>query len=191
MIIMKNSKLIIALALAAFTVLPLSAKKKSDLNLLPADIYGFENTKGVWWTKHKEIWTVSTEKAASGEASLKFSCNDLSQAADVKNIQMQGGNQKTGVGQISLSPGTYTITVKVWLSSEGAPKAFSSNIKSPFVSIPWKFKNVATEEWVTLTQEIVIEEEVKASKLTLAVSTNPKWGGAGTFYVDDICIKKN
>lgn len=184
-----NMKLIITLAIAALSVLPLSAKKKVA-NLLPADVYGFEKTEKIWWTKYKDVFTVSTEKAASGEKSLKFSCADLSAIGDIPNIQIQGGNTKTSEGLVSLKPGAYTVSIKVWLSPEGAPKGFSTNLRKPFVPVAWKTKGVATGEWVELTQDITVEKAIEATNLVVSVSTNPKWGGAGTFYLDDITITK-
>ncbi len=187
---MKNLKLIIALAFAALTFLPLSAQKNSA-NLFPAEAQSFEQYKGVWWTKHKDIWTLTSEKAATGEKALKYNCTDLSAVADVKNISIQSGNKKSNTALLNLKPGTYTFSFKVWLPAQGAPKGFTTNIKKPFVKVAWKTKNVATEEWVTLTQEVEITEPVVDANLVVSVSTNPKWGGEGSFYIDDICIKKS
>lgn len=185
---MKRSSLIITIALAAFTVLPISAKKKAE-NLLPNAIYGFEMNGNAWWTNAKDAYQITSEKAATGEKCLKYSVADLS-AYETKNIAMQGGNKKKQLGLVTLEPGTYTISMKVWVSADKAPLSFTTNIKKPFVGINWKLKNVDTEQWVNLTQEIVIEEAVKASSLVVAVSTNIKRGGTGTFYIDDIAITK-
>lgn len=185
---MKRSSLIISTALAAFTLLPMSAKKKAE-NLLPNEIYSFEINGGAWWTNAKDAFQITTEKATTGERCLKYSVSDLS-AYTTKNIAMQGGNKNKQLGLVTLEPGTYTISMKAWISADAAPISFSTNIKMPFLPINWKLKNVATEQWVDLTQEITVEEAVKASSLVIAVSTNAKRGGTGTFYIDDITITK-
>ncbi|MDO7173140.1 hypothetical protein [Mariniflexile sp. AS56] len=148
------------------------------MNITAQDVkFDFENVQKEWWTKYKEIWSVSTEKAAEGTKSLKFSCGDF--PAGANNIQIQNKDVK-------LSPGTYTITSKIFIEEHSKVVGFSINLKEPFVQTGFKLNKVPTNQWVSISEEMLVEKE--ASVLIISVSTNPKWGGTGTFYLDDFKI---
>ncbi|MDO6760959.1 hypothetical protein Q4566_12165 [Tamlana sp. 2_MG-2023] len=148
------------------------------MNIAAQDVvFDFENVQKEWWTKYKEIWSVSIEKAAEGTKSLKFSCSDF--PAGANNIQIQNNDVK-------LSPGTYTITSKIFIEEHSKVVGLSINLKKPFVKTSIKLNKVPTNQWVSISEEILVEKE--SSVLIISVSTNPKWGGTGTFYLDDFKI---
>lgn len=181
---MKRFNLLITLAFTLLSVLPITAQE----SVIAEDIYGFESMPAAWWTNAKDVFTISSEKVASGENALKFSCADVT-AYEFKNIQMQGGNKKKDIGLVSLAPGDYTVSCKVWLT-ETTPSAFSINVKKPFLKNTFNLKKVAKGEWVTLSNDFTVVEKATATNLIITVSTNKKWGGNGTFYMDDIHVTK-
>ena len=165
-------KLLIAIAFLGFTT----------TQLLAQEVYSFDFESGQkeWWTKYKEIWTVSSEKAVSGESSLKYSCSEL--PADVKNIQI------FSPADVVLQPGNYTVAFKVWIEKGSEQKGISINAQKPWATAPFKFNKTTQGEWIDMSNELVIEKE--ATKLVVSVSTNPKWGGTGTLYIDDLKVTK-
>lgn len=180
-----------SLFILVITVLALNVKAQD--NLLNKDVYTFENPGKGLWIQHKDNWGLTTEKAAIGAQSLKFTCDDLSTVKG-QNMAAQAGTtaDKPNAGTVKLEAGTYTISLKVWLGKT-SPLAFSTNLaatdSTPFTPISWKLKKTVKGEWVELSQKITIEKAI-STKMGIQVSTNPKWGGAGTFYVDDIKIVK-
>jgi hypothetical protein len=50
-------------------------------------------------------------------------------------------------------------------------------------------KGVEKNKWVELKQDITFPD-LESAKMSISVSSNPKWGGVGTVYVDDIKISK-
>ena len=150
------------------------------MNVSAQDIsFDFENSKKEWWTKYKDIWSISNDRAAEGTKSLKFSCSEF--PSDVKNMQILNSG-------VQLTEGTYTINAKIFIEEGSEITGFNINLKKPFTSVKFKLKKVSTGKWVDISQEMVVEKD--GSNLVVAVSTNPKWGGKGVFYLDDIKISK-
>ncbi|WP_282036376.1 hypothetical protein [Saccharicrinis aurantiacus] len=183
---MKFIKTTIVAAIMAF-----SLNATAQNNLLNSDVYTFENPGKALWIQHKANWELTSEKAFEGKQSLKFNCDDLSTVKG-SNMAAQIGTtgDKPNDGTVKLYPGTYTISMMVWLG-ENAPLSFGTNLaangSSPFVQISWKLKKTVKGEWVELTQKFTLEKAV-STKMAIQVSTNPKWGGAGVLYIDDIKI---
>ena len=69
-------------AVILFSIISLSSTQtfaqKADGNLLDSQYFGFEAGAKSWFLQHKDFWSMTTEKAASGTTSLKFSCSDIS-----------------------------------------------------------------------------------------------------------------
>lgn len=181
---MKLQKTILSLVV----ILATATSTWAQTNLLDADYYSFEGSDK-WYIQHADFWSVTTEKSATGDQSLKFSCEDFSKAPG-NSVSVHGvsGRPSPEHIQVKLKPGKYTMSVKVWLE-ENSPVGFGTNIAKPFMQIKWSLKGVEKSKWVTLTQEIEIKENT-ADKIVINVSSNPKWGGAGTFYIDDISISE-
>lgn len=166
--------------------------QNADGNLLDSKYFSFESGEKSWYVQHKENWTLTTEKAASGTSSLKYSCSDISTAPVLMQVHAMAGKD-VQPEKVILAPGDYTISLKVWLT-DTAPISFSTSIAerkdiSPFFLISWKLKNVEKNKWVELSQKISIESPLN-SRMVISVSNNPKWGGAGVIYIDDIKIVK-
>ncbi|UXX79373.1 hypothetical protein N7E81_18640 [Reichenbachiella carrageenanivorans] len=176
------------ITLSLLILLVVATSTWAQTNLLDTDYYSFEGDQK-WFVQHRDFWSVSDEKSATGERSLKFSCEDFSKATG-NSVSVQGvsGKPSPEFIQVKLKPGKYNMTLKVWLE-EKAPVGFGTNLAKPFTPIKWSFKGLEKSKWVTLSQEIEIKENT-ATKMVITVSSNPKWGGAGTFYVDDIALSK-
>lgn len=167
----------------------------SAQNVLDKSAFGFETEvkeKPVcWWVvpAQRDRIMPTKEKAASGEYSLKISCQDF---GDLKMIQAQSILKEGSKSLVSLKAGTYTVSLKVYVG-EDSPVSFSTNIletkDSKFIPISWKLKGVEKNKWVELKQEVTFPK-LKNTKMAISLSSNPKWGGFGTVYIDDIKIEK-
>jgi len=164
-------------------------------NVLNEMAYGFETEvkeKPVnWWIvpAQRDKVMVTKDKAASGDYSLKISCQDF---GNIKTLQCQSIVKKESGSKINLNSGTYTVSLKVY-ADDVCPIGFSTNIlptkDTKFIPIKWNLKGVEKNKWVELKQDITFPD-LKDAKMSIAVSSNPKWGGVGTIYVDDINISK-
>ncbi|ANW95299.1 hypothetical protein AXE80_02910 [Wenyingzhuangia fucanilytica] len=140
----------------------------------------FEKGSKGWWTPSKQVWSVSNDKASEGKSSLKFNCSQFPEGA--KGIKYQNVGMK-------LSAGTYKITAKVFVEENSKVTGFSIATMKPFKTVSIKFTKLAKGEWVDVEQEITLEKD--ASNVVINVSSNPKWGGTGTFYLDDLKFIKS
>lgn len=143
-------------------------------------VIDFETGEKALWTKSKEFISITNEKAVSGTYSFKYSCNEI--PAGVENFQGYVESNKI------FSPDTYSISLKIWIDESFKGTNFNLNFSKPWSSTSWKINKVAKGQWVEMYQEVVVEKE--SSKFYVSVSANPKWGGTGTLYIDDIKIVK-
>ena len=183
----------IFLALGCFMVFGIGTVNAQ--NVLNEMAYGFETEvkeKPVnWWIvpAQRDKVMVTKDKAASGDYSLKISCQDF---GNIKTLQCQSIVEKESGSKINLNSGTYTVSLKVY-ADDVCPMGFSTNIlatkDTKFIPIKWNLKGVEKNKWVELKQDITFPD-LKDAKMSIAVSSNPKWGGVGTIYVDDINISK-
>lgn len=164
-------------------------------NVLNEKAYGFETElkeKPVsWWIvpEQRDKVMVTKEKSASGDYSLKISCQDF---GGIKSLQCQSIVKEGSGSKVDLKSGTYMVSLKVF-AEDVSPVSFSTNIlptkNTEFIPINWKLKGVERNKWVELKQDITFPD-LESAKMSIAVSSNPKWGGIGTIYVDDIKISK-
>ncbi|MFR9524091.1 MAG: hypothetical protein SNH94_05925 [Rikenellaceae bacterium] len=174
-------KLIFTVAFAAMAFVGAQSASAQKLSL------GFEGDKE-WWIqpKYRESVLITSEKAAEGQKSLKIDCKDFGEENSVTAQMIKETHQ-------IISPaGVYTITLKVFLP-ENPPLGISTPIKDNasdyFQPISWKLKGVEKGKWVELSQEIELKE-LEAGVMSVTLFANPKWGGVGCIYVDDIKINK-
>ncbi|MDV7185796.1 hypothetical protein R3X25_00765 [Lutibacter sp. TH_r2] len=139
---------------------------------------GFESKDG-WSTQHNQIWNINNERAAEGIYSLKFKSGSVD--SELKHVEFIKNSE-------TIEPGTYEVTLKVWQEDYSVVKGFSINFQNPWHSVAFKLNKVKKGEWVELSKKLIIEKATK--KMVFSVSTNPKWGGIGTFYLDDVQFKK-
>lgn len=173
------------LGLAAFN----SNAQDHPNNLLDKQVFGFEESANPWFMQNKEFFSLTNEKAASGKISLKFACDDAAKMD--KKVQVQSGSKKDvdTKYKVNLDAGDYIMYVKVFAAEE-APKSFNINVfGGEFTPVNFKLDKVEKGKWVELSQKISLGD-IKDGKLHVSVSANPKFGGAGVFYVDDIAIEK-
>lgn len=183
----------IFLALGCFMVFGIGTVNAQ--NVLNEMAYGFETEvkeKPVnWWIvpAQRDKVMVTKDKAASGDYSLKISCQDF---GGIKSLQCQSIVNEDSGSKVDLKSGTYTVSLKVF-AEDVCPIGFSTNIlptkDTKFIPIKWNLKGVEKNKWVELKQDITFPD-LKDAKMSIAVSSNPKWGGVGTVYVDDINISK-
>ncbi|WPR71402.1 hypothetical protein SLW70_15920 [Flavobacterium sp. NG2] len=167
-------KLVFAFVLLTTSVFKMSAQEIS---------FDFEDGNKRIWTKAKEVFMVTNEKAVSGKSSLKYNVTELP-ANEKENFQLfLGGNEN-----VKWSSGTYIISLKFMADENLKATGFNINVMKPFAAANFKINKVEKGKWIDLSQELVIAED--SERLSLSVSGNPKWGGTGTFYVDDIKIVK-
>lgn len=167
-------KLGLAIILLTSSILRLSAQEVA---------FNFEDGNKSIWTKAKDVYTISNEKAVSGKYSLKFNCPQPP-ANEKENMQVFLGG---GEG-VNLSAGTYLVSLKFMADENLKGGGFSITVPKPWTAISFKTNKVEKGKWVDLSQEIVLSEP--SEKLCVTVSANPQWGVTGVFYIDDIKIVK-
>ncbi|NMH86838.1 SwmB domain-containing protein [Flavivirga algicola] len=158
-------------------------------NVLSKDIFGAEGVTGTrggvqgFWAQHSEWFDTggrSEEQAASGNASFKWSTPDWD--------TMSGGNhnfQGSGDGQFVADPGTYEMSLKVYLPSGSDMQAVRTVLQTPWTPVTWSFDGIAKDTWVTLTKTVNITTHT-FMWLQMNRSDNPGISGAQTMYIDDI-----
>lgn len=184
---------ILSLILVAVFGLNLAVKAAEPTNLLNQHYFGFESAveknnmdKG-WFFPAPLMYSLTSEKAATGTYSLKFHTNDVTTAAEFSQGFCGSGEKNPADSKVTLPAGTYTASVKVWVGDD-APSAFEISINTPWKTMYWKLKNVEKNKWVTLTQDISFEETT-GSKMTIKVQTkNMPSSGSCTLFIDDISI---
>ncbi|MGA9639466.1 hypothetical protein [Flavobacterium sp.] len=150
-------------------------------------IIDFENGEKALWTNSPEVLSITSEKAASGRYSFKYSCATLSSIGE----NFQGHfTDKNG-----FAPGKYTMSFKIWINRKFNGKSFRINFSKPvsgepgdWISSIWEINTLAREQWVQISKDIIIDYQPK--KFFISIPANVKLGGEGTFYIDDIKLVK-
>lgn len=168
-------KLIMTAAIAAMTMVSVQAQEFSN---------SFEDASE-WWIQpaHREMVSISGDQTKDGSKALKFSAEDFGEKNMVTAM----------VCPFTLDAGTYTFKINIFLTDK-APTALNTNIRDKdndrFVPVVWKFNKTEKNQWVELTQNVTLENDVDGAELNVSFSSNPKWGGTGTMYVDQIQVFK-
>ncbi len=164
----------------------ITAHAQEDEIVMNSEIYSFE--KGNWWIKSKNAWSFSTDKKVSGEKSLKFHIDDFSGVS--APLQTHGPGKE--IDQlIKIKAGTYYLKAKIWLG-ETVPPTIQISIKdgSGFINTSFKLDRLQRGEWIEVTSKKINVENDMNAKLIISVSDNKKYGGEGSFYIDDLVIEK-
>ncbi|WP_366184335.1 hypothetical protein [Flavobacterium ovatum] len=97
----------------------------------------------------------------------------------VKNLGSEG---------VKLSVATCMVSLKVLADENLKAGGFNITVAKPWTTTNFKRNKVEKGKWIDLFQELVLPET--SEKLNITVSANPKWGGTGIFYIDDLTIVK-
>lgn len=152
-------------------------------NLLSEDASGFEGEESGWQIQNKNVFEFSNKKQNSGAYSLKvfktsYNAKGKNAVAIYENAFPRG-----------LKSGKYKVSAKV-LVSRNAPKGFGFKLKGEeFKNIYLSFEGVPTHKWISVSKTVEIKR-MKVTDAIIIVSKNPKYGGNGLFYVDDIVFEK-
>jgi len=148
------------------------------INHLDPDYFGFE-VDG-WWTPADEtFWTLSSDKANSGNKSLYFNCPDKSLVTAEPKIH-------TSAVKLNFSSGTKTVNFYIWKAATCESTNFKTNIKDPWQIITWDIENIATNTWVNLTKEITFDTAIVDSNMFFSIPLNSLENGV--LYIDDFQI---
>ncbi len=151
----------------------------ATVNFLDVGYYGFEKESSSWWIQHSDAWSISTQKAASGDNALKFSAA----TAITENKKVHSSDQNY---LFSLEPGTYRLSLKFFIPNDYTGSAFSCIIKDTWINTKVDLTNMERDQWITFTKELDINEKVNNSRLLISVATSQ--AGLGSFYIDDITL---
>lgn len=186
-----------------FTVLALvfaMSINASNENLLNS-AYGFEVEKSIFITKSsKEVISIDKDKVSTGNNSIKFAIEDLSTVDTKDNWQVMLASGNTDENKANIPIGNYVFTTKIFVSSDSFPSkimtAFTNKINlngDGYQAFPFDIPtNIEKNKWVTLSQNITLEKEIKDAKLSikLAGSIIPTTGYL-QFYLDDFSIQED
>lgn len=153
----------------------------ASVNYIDAYCFGFEETSSSWWFQHSDYWSVSTVEKNSGSQSMRFICNDASAITETKKV-----HSSDNISTINLSPGTYTLTMKVFIEDGYTGTGFSCVIKETWISTKIDFSGLENGRWIDVEKTITVTEQVANSRMMLTVSSGQI--GNGKFYIDDIAI---
>lgn len=184
----------LAILFATATVALSASAQEPSTSLIDAQYYGFEHnmpnsTMGKMWITpdSRNSVSVTDQNAASGEYALKFDCADFPSNSIV---QAQATPNINNDAIVSLEAGSYVVYSKVFLP-ENAPSGFEVTLTVPYVRAIFSFKNVVRNKWVEISTKVKLSEPTTdESRLTVLLREQEKFGGVGSFYVDDIRIVK-
>lgn len=149
------------------------------VNILNEDYYGFEKGNDGWWMQHPDNFSISTEKPASGFASLKYT-NPNTASGDLK----AHGSATLPEMVINLDAGTYIMKAMVWLDPSAELTGFNATLKPIFANAPFNLSTVARGEWVEVTTQITLGQNVSGGNFLIVM--DDAYGGKGTLYIDNI-----
>lgn len=151
------------------------------VNLIDPLCFGFEETNSTWWIQHSDYWSISTAEAYSGSQSIKFSTTNSSAVTESKKAHSSDLSST-----INLSPGTYTLKMKVFIEASYTGTGFNNVIKETWLSTKVDFSGLEKGKWIDIEKEITVSETIANSRMMLSVSAAQ--AGNGAFYIDDIFI---
>jgi hypothetical protein len=172
--------------LSVLTCLPSLNALGQSVNILHPDYFGFEaGSTGWWFWETDAFWNVVSEKASGGNFSMRFSYNDLSQID--YTVKAQTGDPKYPGSLLELSEGTHQMFMNVWVDSGTTVQSYYLVIKNPWKTYEWRIDTVTRQQWVTLTRDITVAQDV-STDWQLVVDKSET--GGGTFYLDELAIYK-
>ncbi len=98
---------------------------------------------------------------------------------------------ETSIGDISLEEGTYQISLSVYVNEGLQLSKFYTRIDEGWQVQEWDLSVAKQGEWVSLSNELLIDEAVVDSKFFIQVPNYQSIAGTnGSFYIDNITIRK-
>lgn len=137
-------------------------------------------------TKHNLInlclgITLALPSMASTQASKESVADPLAEAPTLNYIQTQD------FVALDMKRGVYQVTLQVYKTTGTTISKIQSYLTDPWVAMSWDVSNIATNQWVKLTSEVSIFNDLTQSKLRFQASDHVSTGGGtGTVYVDDL-----
>lgn len=150
-------------------------------------LLGFERPSGAagpkpgWWipAKFREHVTISTQRAANGERSLRFKPAG-SLATKVTAF--------TPYGSLELTPGSHDFSMRVWRSKDSGVRQLRVTLEEPWLELePIDLSGLPPERWTTVTQKFS-RRSASGAKDRVRISLLPEdvSAGNGAVYVDDL-----
>lgn len=94
---------------------------------------------------------------------------------------------ETTSSNLTLEPGIYDMSLKIWEDANSSIPCFYSYILDPWITIKWDISSIEKGKWVNLTKEVTIEKAVTNANLRIQLYHLNDFGGSiGTLYLDDI-----
>lgn len=156
--------------------------------LLDEEVYGFEVSEYIL-IQNADYITITDEKAAVGDSSLKVHCDDYSANADAWQIQIGSAATAPDSAKIIVPAGDYYIVLDAYCTGD-APLKFNTNINTPWKAVNWDITNIEKDKWVSLQQKITLEETNSKMSIKITAGQRPT-SGSGTLFIDNIRLIKD
>ncbi|WP_282039134.1 T9SS type A sorting domain-containing protein [Saccharicrinis aurantiacus] len=92
--------------------------------------------------------------------------------------------------KLSLPQGVYNMTVKVLTEDNTSISKFYTQIDEPWLTNEWEIKDLESNQWAELTQELIVDKDIDNASFSVFVSNHPDFGGGkGAFYIDEILFE--
>ncbi|NIJ44827.1 hypothetical protein FHR24_001266 [Wenyingzhuangia heitensis] len=110
---------------------------------------------------------------------------------EVLEIPFQSQIETTESENITMDKGSYNISLQVFVDENTTISNFYTQVLNPWVTLKWDISSIAKNEWVQLSQKMILSKEATNSTFRFQVNNQPEFGGGkGTFYVDELKIEK-
>lgn len=88
---------------------------------------------------------------------------------------------------LSVPAGNYKLKLDCYIPDSTTIRKIFSQIESPWMTQEWDLASLEKDKWLTLSQDIIIPEELDQVAFNLIVNNHPKLGGGvGTILIDNI-----
>jgi hypothetical protein len=154
-------------------------------NILDAEVFGFEipaeKNGGAfgWWAQHPQ-WQRSEDQLASGVASMRFLTDDYETSPNA--MTLQGVKAES---QMLVPASRYRMSLKVWID----PSTNLTELRTilyPFEIVFWDLTNASKGEWVTISQDLVLEEKDDMRLQVNKANQTDGITGRQLLFIDDI-----
>ncbi|MFI3318508.1 MAG: hypothetical protein SNH88_04910 [Rikenellaceae bacterium] len=174
------------LVLAAVAVVGSAAAQQEGTALtFEAISAGKGSVEGIWFQKGKDIFSLSSEQAASGTQSLKAKFIAAQSGPKGFNFKLPGRDSS-----YTLSKGTHTISFKLYVC-DYAPKNLFISLPGDPGTTPGKAKVVLDDypknQWVDVSVDMDLSFDAVNKKITLFLGKSDV--DLGAFYIDDFMVK--
>jgi len=139
-----------------------------------------------WWvgaTNDGGIYQRSTDRANTGEASMRYNSDMADDPDAIGNIILQGSKLLQG---LPTDISRYRVSIYIYLDAANTMQEFTSGPKGAIASTVWDIKDTPRGQWVKLSQDVDISaDNISENRYDFVVKGN---GAGQILYFDDFEI---